>query len=185
MTWMFWLAILTLLCVIIFMGTALLDKRKELADQKRETERWKGEAKRFGWQSGFDQLQGVAGTLETSAEKLRQAAGDIMDQTRRLSEAGTAGLKTAVGELRQADAMIKESGRRLSVAANRMAAAVGNLPPAPPSPEKAKPPRISRGVLHKAVRPEPVNDPEIAEVVRRIEADAAAGRIERDPSKLN
>jgi len=161
---------LVLASAVVFMALAIMflllqrsDLRRDLDRSREETERWRAEAVRRGWKNPFeeclDALNDSVAQLQTSAQAMSRAA-EIQKQN-----------SAKLGEIDRAVRATNEGLRRQNAA---LETAAGHLD------------RSSRLLSRPAEAP-PVRTPDasVQAVLNRVEADLAAGRVERDPKKLN
>ncbi len=177
MSWMVFVLGAALLVGGALMLTMISDLKWQLQNARHDAGFWEKEAKRMGWKNPFeelaDQLRQSTELLKAAAERMSEANARQNESNERL-RAMNRSLREGLDRQRSANAALRAATERLQSARSALPAprVQAALPPHVPGPETKGP----------AVRAE---DPLLREALRRVEAEAAAGRIETDPKKLN
>jgi len=166
-------AIALLLVIIWGLLIQRSDLRHELAWLRKDAKHWKDEAVKRGWKNAFeecadglDQINRCVGALSACGEQMRRA--------NRLQVESTEKLERIDQQARQTAENLARMSRALAAATAAGRAAGPKLLPAH-QPERPARPATGRDILDRLTQ----------EALRRAEADAAAGRRETDPRKLN
>jgi hypothetical protein len=180
MTWILYLAIAALFCVILLMAVAIMDLRLERDAAKADVDRWKDEAKKLGWKDAFSQANDALASLAASADVLKEAAA-TMRRVNALQRENAEELRGATSEMSKANGLLRSSTDRLERASAAFTAATAKLRGRGAFRHAGEPASPPAGGF---ILPAP-DDDGVGDVVRRIEAQARAGQIETDPKKFN
>lgn len=150
-----------LLVAVLLLRDSNADLRSRFGMASKDAERWKKEANKRGWKNPFEE---ITDSLSASAEKLKAVAA-AMRHTTEIRRRTTEQIKAVNTNLEKANAAMVAANERLEKA---RASFVPDLP-----------------VPERKLLPEPIEDRMVREVIRRHEADVAAGRMEIDPTKKN
>ncbi len=177
---MVWL-VLVLGAALIIGGALALSYISDIKWRLRSAEHdaafWEREAKRMGWKNPFEEL---AESLRQSTELLK-AAAERLREAGAQQDANTEKLRALNRTMRETAERMKAPNAALKAAADRLDAARSALPGSR-APIALLPPAA---VPQRTELPRPAGDPQVQAAIRRIENDAAAGRVETDPKKLN